>query len=179
MASNPNPNPDPKYKYTIHRIPNQFSTSPTVLKQLIQKFKQTKLIALEAEPDAFAVKHADEVLHSPEVWNQRVAGLSTVLICVASPVDAATSDSTSISTTPTQANSNSTSVAKYTNRDTEALLNPTGHWIGMATIRGPLPWSTYHLPLSGQPIPDDPEAETKWHLCNVCMEISTTKCFLA
>ncbi|KAF2662426.1 hypothetical protein K491DRAFT_686312 [Lophiostoma macrostomum CBS 122681] len=163
--------PDSKYTYTIHRIPTPSETTPATLAALVKKFKQTKLVALEAEPDGFAVKYADEVLHPLDIWTQRLAGLSTVLICVATPIEEAIPSSTSLSIS----NSNSTPESAAiqdpvtqdadTDADTEALLH--NEWIGMATIRGPLPYPTYHLPETGQPIPADPDQETRWHLCSV------------
>jgi ribosomal protein S18 acetylase RimI-like enzyme len=123
--------------YTVIRIP---ASSPR-LAQIVTKFRETKLAALKAEPDGFAVKYADEALHPIAAWQQRLAAPSTILICVA------TSD-------PTPASS-----------DEDALIS--GEWVGMSTIRGPLPYSVFHLPESGQPVPDDPALETRWHLCNV------------
>ncbi|KAF2259868.1 hypothetical protein CC78DRAFT_45258 [Lojkania enalia] len=123
--------------YTIIRTP---TSSPRLL-ELASKFRETKLGALEAEPNGFAVKHAKEILHPLAIWQQRLAAPSTVLICVAT-TDAISDES-----------------------DENQLLS--GDWVGMATIRGPLPYTTFHLPESGQPIPDDPELETRWHLCNV------------
>ncbi|KAF2242954.1 hypothetical protein BU26DRAFT_523938 [Trematosphaeria pertusa] len=124
-------------QYRIVRIPPD---SPRLV-DLVAKFRDTKLAALEAEPGGFAVKHADEILHSIEIWQRRLAPPSNVFICVVAPESAAATD------------------------DERALI--LGDWVGMATIRGPLPYSTYHIPASGQPIPEDPDRETRWHLCNL------------
>lgn len=40
-------------------------------------------------------------------------------------------------------------------------------WVGMSTLRGPLSWSEYYLPDSGQPVPEDPERETFWQRSNL------------
>jgi len=114
-------------------------TSPH-LAELVQKFKAAKLAALLAEPTGFAVKHADEVLHPLSVWESRLAPPSTVLICVATPTES-------------------------TGHEKNVLLE--GDWVGMATIRGPLPWETYYLPESGQPVPEELTREMYWHLCNI------------
>lgn len=124
-------------EYTIYRIP---ASSPR-FSDLVLKFRDTKLAALEAEPNGFATKHADEVLHPVETWQQRLAAPATVLICVA----------------------NSDESSSVTMED--VLLS--GEWVGMATIRGSLPYSTFHIPDSGQPVPSDPDLETRWHLCNL------------
>ncbi|KAF2188602.1 hypothetical protein K469DRAFT_703188 [Zopfia rhizophila CBS 207.26] len=124
--------------YTILPIP---TTSPR-LSNLVAKFRDTKLAALEAEPTGFAVKHAEEVLHPISLWQQRLAAPSTALICVSTSNPPGPSDS-----------------------DEDMLMKED--WVGMATLRGSLPYSTFHLPESGQPIPDDPDRETRWHLCNL------------
>jgi GNAT superfamily N-acetyltransferase len=124
--------------YIILPIPQ---TSPR-LTALVDKFKTTKLAALAAEPTGFVVKHAQEVLHPLSVWESRLAAPSTILICVATPHGF---------------------VAGGANPEEDVLL--AGEWVGMATVRGPLSWASYHLPASGQPVPRQPHRETYWHLC--------------
>ncbi|KAF2475722.1 uncharacterized protein BDR25DRAFT_391219 [Lindgomyces ingoldianus] len=123
--------------YIIARIPTNSSRLP----ELVAKFRDAKLEALEAEPTGFAVKYADEVLHPLSLWQQRLTSPSIILICVAK------------------------SDTSIPNTEEEALI--AGDWIGMVTIRGPLPYSTFQLPESGQPVPDNPNGETRWHLSNL------------
>lgn len=128
-------------EYTILRIP----TGSTRLTDLVSKYRTTKLAALKAEPAGFAAKYADEVRHPDSLWQQRLAAPSTIIICVA--------------TAPGSKPSSTTTSAE------DVLLS--GDWVGMITIRGPLPYSIFHLPESGQPIPANPSLETRWHLCSL------------
>ncbi|KAF2111139.1 hypothetical protein BDV96DRAFT_500017 [Lophiotrema nucula] len=123
--------------YTIIRVPNDSPRLP----EFAAKFRETKLAALVAEPNGFAVKYAEESLHPFTIWQERFLAPSNILICVASPE------------------------FEPSTNDEEALI--AGTWVGMATIRGPLPYSTFHLPESGQPVPDDPSLETRWHFNNL------------
>ncbi|KAF2877386.1 hypothetical protein BDV95DRAFT_480703 [Massariosphaeria phaeospora] len=134
--------PLPATPYTVIRIP---ASSPR-LADLAAKYRATKLAALQAEPNALAVKYADESLYPASVWQQRLVPPAAILICVALP-DAS---------------------APYEPED--ALM--AGDWICMATIRGPLPYAEYHLPESGQPVPADASLETRWHLCNLYTTIA-------
>jgi ribosomal protein S18 acetylase RimI-like enzyme len=122
--------------YTILPIPRTSASHA----DLVQKFKETKLAALLAEPTGFAVKHADEIIHPLSVWESRLAAPSTILICVVTPTES-------------------------TGKEEDVLMG--GDWVGMATLRGPISWETYYLPESGQPVPENPERETYWHLCNI------------
>lgn len=126
------------FKYSVHRIP----TSSPHASQLVERYKNAKLAALLAEPTGFAVQHKDEVLLSPEVWTKRVAEPSTIFICIVTPV-----------AHPELAS------------DEETLLS--GEWVGFVTVRGPIPYFDYFLPESGQPVPANPDLETRWHLCNL------------
>jgi ribosomal protein S18 acetylase RimI-like enzyme len=128
----------PLKKYTICRIPHESPHKP----DFVTKFRDTKLAALAEDPTGFAVQHADEILLPLDVWRKRLAPPATVLICV-----------------------------KTSNLDTGDTSNEeillSGEWVGMVTSIGPLPYSLYHIPGSGQPVPEDPDRETRWHVCNL------------
>jgi GNAT superfamily N-acetyltransferase len=123
--------------YLILPIPH---TSPR-LRALVEKYKATKLAAIRTDPTGFLVSHADELLHPFSVWESRLAAPSTMLICVA------------------------VAASEDTKTDEEVLLE--GQWVGMAMLRGPLPWTSYYLPGSGQPVPQDPQKEAYWYLCTL------------
>jgi ribosomal protein S18 acetylase RimI-like enzyme len=131
-------NPDSTLSYTILRIP--VDTSQLI--ELSAKFRDTKLAALQAEPTGFAVKFEEEILHPLSLWQQRLSAPSTILVCLAEY-----------------------GVGKGEGTDEERLL--AQEWVGMGTIRGPLTYAMFHLPESGQPIPENPELETRWHFCNL------------
>ncbi|KAF2797339.1 hypothetical protein K505DRAFT_405857 [Melanomma pulvis-pyrius CBS 109.77] len=93
-------------------------------------------------PGLFAASYTDEAILPLAVWAQRLAAPVTVHICVA------------------------TSGPPLPDRTIEDVLI-SDEWIGMSTVRGPLPWSKYYLPGSGQPVPEDPERETFWQCSNL------------
>ncbi|KAF2729986.1 hypothetical protein EJ04DRAFT_515547 [Polyplosphaeria fusca] len=123
--------------YKIVRI----CTGSPRLTELAAKFRETKLAALEAEPTGFATKLAEEALIPLTTWRQRLEAPANLLICL---VPSLSAPSTS---------------------DEDALIY--GDWVGMCTMRGPLPYSMFHLPHSGQPVPANPDLETRWHLNNL------------
>ncbi|KAF2748685.1 hypothetical protein M011DRAFT_476082 [Sporormia fimetaria CBS 119925] len=124
--------------YTLHTVR---SDSPHIA-DIAARFREVKLSALLAAPSSFAMRHADEVLLPLEYWQGRLALPSTMMVCVETPSSSVTFTS-----------------------DKEALL--LGRWIGMVTLRGPVPYSEYHIPESGQPVPQDPDTEARWYICNL------------
>lgn len=125
--------------YTVLRIPTQ----STRLSELVNKLRDTRLAALQAEPGGFAVKYEDEILHHASVWLRRLTGpLTEILVCVAT-----------------------IEPLKDGDEDEDTLLK--GDWVGLATLNGPIPYSAYQLPESGQPVSERPELETRWHMCNL------------
>jgi GNAT superfamily N-acetyltransferase len=102
----------------------------------ISKFRETKLAALEKDPTEWFYPHAFEVNHPLSVWESRLAPPTSVWVCVSN---------------------NDTSLSAE-----EALIQ--GEWVGFAAVRGPIPFDTYYAsPDMLQPIPEDPDAETRWH----------------
>ena len=120
-------------QYRILRIT---ADSPR-LAELISKFRDTKLAALQTSPPEWIYQHASEAKHPLSVWESRFARQNTILICVAT-------DDLELSTE-------------------DALAQ--GEWVGFAAIRGPLSYKDYYaVPEMEQPIPENPDAETRWHL---------------
>lgn len=126
-----------RLQYYFIRIP---FPSPRLV-DLATKFRATKLAALESDPTAFAVQHAEESSHPITLWEQRLAAPTINVVCI-------------VMTPEQQA------------LDKETLLL-SGNWVGTAFIRGPLPYSVFHIAESEQPVPEDPSLETRWHLGNV------------
>jgi ribosomal protein S18 acetylase RimI-like enzyme len=104
---------------------------------LVAKFRDTKLAALAADPGSFYQRYDVESLHPLSVWHSRLTHQRTCLVCVA------TSDS-------------SLSLE-------DALIE--GEWAGYAAVRGPISLEEYYASSDvGQPVPKDPENETRWHV---------------
>ncbi|KAH7121261.1 hypothetical protein B0J11DRAFT_508289 [Dendryphion nanum] len=123
--------------YQVIRIPLHSSR----LSELILKFKAAKLAALVAEPTSFATRHAEEALLPILAWEQRLAAPSATFICVAVSKDNVESGDEAF-----------------------LLLN---EWVGMVTIRGPLPYSDFYLPATGQPQPAESRLEAYWHMATL------------
>lgn len=114
-------------------------TSPHI-SALVSKFRTTKLSALHTDPKVFVQRYDYEVQHPLSVWETRLARQISVLVCVEARKD----DETTLS-------------------DDEILLQK--EWLGFGAVRGPIAYDTYYPSLEmQQPIPQDPECETRWHL---------------
>jgi GNAT superfamily N-acetyltransferase len=112
------------------------ATSPHIA-DLVAKFRDTKLAALKADPGSFYQRYDVELLHPLSVWHTRLTSQRTCLVCVATK-DLASSPE-------------------------DALL--IGDWAGFASVRGPMSFEEYYAsPEMGQPVPKDPEHETRWHV---------------
>lgn len=134
-STNTNPPPSPSTKYTLFRIS---PTSPQI-SALIEKFRTTKLSALLTDPKVFVQRYDYEVQHPISVWETRLARQINVLVCIQA------SDSDSLLS------------------NDEILLQK--EWLGFAAVRGPITHDIYYAnPGMEQPVPADPECETRWHL---------------
>jgi GNAT superfamily N-acetyltransferase len=103
----------------------------------IAKFRDTKLAALKTDPGEWIYPHSSEAKHSLSVWKTRLARPASVFVCVATP---------------------------DTNLSTEDALIQ-GDWVGFVAIRGPMTYDAYYAsPGMEQPVSEDPDAETRWHL---------------
>ncbi|KAH7359495.1 hypothetical protein BKA66DRAFT_228955 [Pyrenochaeta sp. MPI-SDFR-AT-0127] len=112
-------------------------TSSPHLSDLITKFRDTKLEALKCSPSEWIYQYASESGHPLSVWKARLARQNTILVCVAT-------QDTSLSAE-------------------DALLQ--GEWVGFAVVRGPFAFEDYYaVPEMEQPVPEDPDVETRWHI---------------
>jgi ribosomal protein S18 acetylase RimI-like enzyme len=103
----------------------------------IAKFRDTKLAALEKDPGEWIYPYSSEAKHPLSVWEARLAPPASIFVCVATP-------DTRLSTEDT-------------------LIQ--GDWVGFVAIRGPIAYDAYYAsPDMEQPTPEDPDAETRWHL---------------
>ncbi|KAJ4362986.1 hypothetical protein N0V83_010103 [Neocucurbitaria cava] len=128
-----NSNTHTEVQYHIVRIP---TTSPH-LADLVTKFRDTKLLALQTSPSEWIYQHALEASHPLSVWQSRLIRQNTILICVATSAPVTSSE--------------------------DALIQ--GEWVGFAAARGPLSFEEYYpVPEMQQTLPDDPDAETRWHI---------------
>jgi ribosomal protein S18 acetylase RimI-like enzyme len=120
-----------------HYTVHQFpSTSPRIT-DLVKKYRDTKLAALKADPGSFLARYEVESRHSLSVWHTRLTRQITCLVCVAN-VDPGLSSE-------------------------DALL--TGEWAGFAAARGRVSFEDYYAyPQMGQPVPERPDLETRWHV---------------
>lgn len=117
----------------VFRIPAESSRTS----DLIAKFRNTKLAALQTSPSEWLYQYASESKHPLSVWESRFADKNTILVCVA----------TRDANLPAE----------------EALIQ--GEWVGFTAIRGPFTYEEYYpSPAMEQPIPANPSAETRWHL---------------
>lgn len=111
------------------------ATSPRI-DELVTRFRQVKLAALKADPTAF-LSYEVESLHPDPVWQDRLSGNVAYLVCV---------------------------------RTTESDLSPEdallgGDWAGYSAVRERVSREEYYAhPNMGQPVPDHPELETRWHI---------------
>lgn len=126
--------------YRVIRVPK---SSPRVV-DLVNKFRTSKLLALETDPTSFLSQHAVESKLPLEVWSSRLSRDATILICVATD---------HISTVNGSAASD----------DEAALIE--GEWVGFAAIRGPMKNEEYYVtPDMNLQMPEDPSTEARWHV---------------
>ncbi|KAF1939958.1 hypothetical protein EJ02DRAFT_445787 [Clathrospora elynae] len=118
-------------------------TSSPRLTDLITKFRDAKLAALLEDPTSWAYPYASEANHSASLWEARLAR-QTVLICVA---------------------------ATNPSRSTEDALIQEG-WVGFAAVRGRIVCEAYYTAPEMQPIPESPEAETRWHVSDLYFNLA-------
>jgi GNAT superfamily N-acetyltransferase len=124
---------DPQFEphYTVLRIP----TSSQNLTELITRFRETKLAALQADPSTFVQRYDLESRQPVSVWQARLARQNTIFVCVA------------------------TSKPELSAED--ALLG--GEWVGFAAVRGPFSYEDYYtVPESAEIVPEDFEVESRW-----------------
>ncbi|EPE33437.1 hypothetical protein GLAREA_06450 [Glarea lozoyensis ATCC 20868] len=124
----------------IHTLPT--SPSDPLTPFLLGKYVSLRLNALLTSPSSFASTHALESMHPYSYWSTRLSSpTTTILVAVSYP--------------------------PYTPPYLQTL--DRGDFIGMTTLLGPTPSSTYSIPLSGfLPLPDS--QETKWHMCAVYLD---------
>jgi ribosomal protein S18 acetylase RimI-like enzyme len=121
--------------YVVLRIP---VTSPRIT-ELVTKFRDTRLAACKADPAKSFVQYEVEIQHPLSVWQARLSGSITCLVCVAS----ASAD------------------PALTVED--VLLG--GEWVGFAFVRGYISVEEYYAyPEMDQKMPEHPELETRWHI---------------
>jgi GNAT superfamily N-acetyltransferase len=123
---------------SIDPLPPQYTILRLPASSLhIAKFRDTKLTALEKDPGEWIYPYASEAKHPVSVWEARLVPPASVFVCVATP-------DTSLST--------------------EDMLIQ-GDWVGFVAVRGPMAYDAYYAsPDMRQPIPQEPDAETRWHL---------------
>ncbi|KAF2824463.1 hypothetical protein CC86DRAFT_408539 [Ophiobolus disseminans] len=121
-------------RYTIIRFP---PASPHIA-ELVAKFRDTKLAALKNDPGSFVQRYDIESLLPLSIWHDRLASVSTLLICVE--------------------NSGPEPHSK------ETLL--MGKWVGIAAAMGPVDHKSYHTAFSAAipPEPISPDVEARWHV---------------
>ncbi|KAF1843344.1 uncharacterized protein K460DRAFT_368245 [Cucurbitaria berberidis CBS 394.84] len=120
-------------QYHVLRIP---TTSPR-LADLVTKFRDTKLAALQTSPSEWIYQYVSEAKHPLSVWESRLARQNTILICVATSAPFLSAG--------------------------DALIQ--AEWVGFAAARGPLSYMEYYaVPEMEQPIPENPDAESRWHM---------------
>jgi ribosomal protein S18 acetylase RimI-like enzyme len=123
------------HDYTVLRIP---VTSPRIT-ELVSKFRETRLAAIKADPAKSFVQYEVEIQHPLSVWQARLSGSITCLVCVAN------------------ASADPTLTAE------DVLLG--GEWVGFAFVRGYISIEEYYAyPEMGQPMPEHPELESRWHI---------------
>jgi GNAT superfamily N-acetyltransferase len=106
------------------------------LPKIIAKFRDTKLSALYTSPSEWIYQHSAECNHPPSIWESRLANKNNVFVCVA----------TKDATLPVD----------------DLLVH--GEWVAFAAVRGPLTYDEFYPdPDMQQPIPADPDVETRWH----------------
>jgi GNAT superfamily N-acetyltransferase len=123
---------------SIDPLPPQYTILRLPASSLhIAKFRDTKLAALEKDPGEWIYPYASEAKHPLSVWEARLAPPASVFVCVATP---------------------------DTSLQNEDILIQ-GDWVGFVAVRGPMVYDAYYAsPDMQQPIPQDPDAETRWHL---------------
>ena len=110
----------------------------------VNKFRTTKLLALETDPTSFLAQYAVESALPLEVWTNRLSREVTILICVATNQDSVINDSAILD-------------------DETALIE--GEWVGFAAIRGPMKYEDYYVnPDMNLQTPENPSVETRWHV---------------
>jgi ribosomal protein S18 acetylase RimI-like enzyme len=111
------------------------ATSPRI-DELVARFREVKLAALKADPTAF-LNYEVESKHPDPVWKDRLDAKFAYLVCV-----------------------------RTTNPDLspeDALLS--GDWAGYSAVRERVSIEEYYTREDmGQPVPDHPELETRWHI---------------
>jgi ribosomal protein S18 acetylase RimI-like enzyme len=111
------------------------ATSPRI-DELVTRFREVKLAALKADPTAF-LNYEVESKHPDPVWKDRLDAKFAYLVCV-----------------------------KTTDPDLspeDALLS--GDWAGYSAVRERVSIEEYYAHEDmGQPVPDHPELETRWHI---------------
>jgi ribosomal protein S18 acetylase RimI-like enzyme len=101
------------------------------------KFRDTKLAALKKDPGEWIYPYSSEAKHPLSVWEARLAPPAITFVCVVTP---------------------------DTNPSTEDALTQ-GDWVGFVAVRGPMAYDAYYAsPDMQQPIPQDPDAEARWHM---------------
>lgn len=123
--------------YRVVRIPLNSARTS----DFIQKFRAAKLAALVAEPTSFATRHAEEILLPTSTWEQRLGAPAATFICVKIAED-------------------------QVGAEEEDILQ-SNDWVGMVSIRGPLAFSDFYIPATGQPRPGDPDQEIYWHMATL------------
>ncbi|KAF2843010.1 hypothetical protein M501DRAFT_985165 [Patellaria atrata CBS 101060] len=107
------------------------------IESLAEQFKDFKLTALQASPEAFAAKFEDENLLPTAVWVKRLTTPGHQIFIALATHDAEEDDVTK-------------------------LLK--GSWIGMFTLIGPVPYDEFIWPESGAPLPGSDGTETRWQM---------------
>lgn len=135
-------------KHTTIPIPKSLDLSD--LEHLATKLRAFKLLALRTSPSAFSSEYDSESQLPLSTWKTRItqAG-SKILICVTASSDETEGIQTDIGHKP----------------EVDVLLH--GEWIGMFTMIGPISFSDYFFPNSGQPSPGPDDQEIRWQLTSL------------
>ncbi|EAT79121.1 hypothetical protein HBI56_166750 [Parastagonospora nodorum] len=117
--------------YIVLQIP---ASSPRI-KELVIKFRDTRLAVLQADPGSSLAQYEVESQLPDSIWHGRLAGNTKFLVCV---------QATDRTLPP------------------EHLLLQ-GDWAGYAALRERVSVEDYYL-VPEQPVPEDPDIEIRWHL---------------
>lgn len=113
----------------------QIPVSSRRIKELVIKFRDARLAVLQADPGSSLAQYEVESQLPDSVWHSRLAGNTRFLVCVK---------------------------ATGCTRSPEDLLLQ-GDWAGYAALRERVSIEDYYL-APGQPVPEDPRLEIRWHL---------------